>query len=61
MATLDSVLNWLVPVLVLLIFAALMYSKVPKPFNTLINWFKKIWEKLTDTGADEYKSVLRYE
>jgi hypothetical protein len=61
MPTLDSVLNWVIPLLVILIFSALIYSKVPQPFNVLINWFKKIWEKLTDTGVDEYQTVLKYE
>ena len=59
---LDTFLSWAVPILVILIFAALVYSKVPAPFDTLLNWFRNIWEKMTDSGSSgEYQTVLRYE
>lgn len=58
---LDQILSWVIPAAVVLIFMALVYVKIPEPFDMLISWFKAIWNKMTESGPDSYEQVLRYE
>lgn len=60
--TLNDILNWAIPVLVILVFAAAVYVKVPEPFNMIGTWFKKVISFIGEkTSGDSYQTVYRYE
>lgn len=63
MANLNSILNWLIPVLVLLIFAGIFYNKMKKPIDHVLSWIGKLFrsgaDKLTDKKP-EFTTIYRY-
>jgi hypothetical protein len=67
MATLDSTLNWLVPTIIILIFAAIFYNALKAPIDRVIGWIRDAfgWGKeqiIENIGqSDNYKTVFKYE
>jgi hypothetical protein len=52
-STLDNVLNWLIPVLIILIFVAVLYAKFRTPINQVGRWIKNLF----GYGAETLGSV----
>ena len=46
----DSVLNFVMPILVLLIFGGLLYKKVQEPMDRLFGWIGELIKKLMGGG-----------
>lgn len=63
MASLDSILNTVIPIGVVLIFLGLIYSRVKTPVNS---FFRMIWGwigRLKDRVSDKketYETIYRY-
>ena len=62
MATLDSFLNTVIPIGVILVFLAILYWKLKKPLDLMFGWiwglFGGFKDKVQDTG--EYVTVYKY-
>lgn len=67
MATLESTLNWAIPTIVLLVFAAIFYNALKKPIDRIFIWIRDAfgWGKeaiVESIGqSDGVKTVFRYE
>ena len=61
--TLDSVLNWLIPVIIILVFAGILYTKMKQPIDQVFRWiaglFKAGANKMSDK-TQEYTTVYKY-
>lgn len=64
MSRLDALLNWLVPTIVLLGFAALLYSKMKNPIDQFFHWIgaglRSMFDRGKDKGAEVYETTYRY-
>lgn len=61
--TLSSILNWAVPLGVILIFFALMYTKMKEPLDTLFKWIKNAFSYVVDSleGSGTVKKEIGYQ
>ena len=61
--TLDSILNWLVPVIIILVFAGILYTKLKEPIDQVFRWIGSLFKAGRDKMGDrtqEYTTVYRY-
>lgn len=62
MASLDSVLNWVIPTAVVIVFAGILYVKLKEPIDTIFRLVGKIFRLGKDQIEEgEYQKVYRYE
>lgn len=63
MSKFDDVLNWLVPIIIIILFIAMMYVKIPEPFNVVGRWIRKLFGYIGDKTSEvgETKLVYKYE
>lgn len=61
--SIDSVLNWLVPVIIILVFAGILYTKMKEPIDQVFKWIGGLFRAGADKMGDrtqEYTTVYRY-
>ena len=60
----NSVLNWLIPAVVIFIFIALLYNKMQEPVNKMFRWVASGIRWAFDRGSQakeaQYTVVYRY-
>lgn len=60
MASLDSVLNWLVPIIVILGIGAMLYtSKLKEPINQFFRWIGKTIMWVTGNAKEKVENATK--
>jgi hypothetical protein len=64
MPSLDSILNWLIPTIVILIICGIFYSnpKIKSAVDTVFGWIGVLFGKVKEKSENiqEYETVYRY-
>lgn len=51
--TLDSIMNWLMPILIIFFFVGLLYMKVKEPTDIFLSWIGNGIRDLLSAGKDK--------
>jgi hypothetical protein len=64
MPTLDQILNYLIPIGIVIFLVAVAYNNFKSSFSGFYDLLKKIWDKISGSvsgsGGSEYETVVTY-
>ena len=61
MASLDSFLNFIIPIGIIIFFVGLLYSKLKTEIHTFFDWIKGLFESTTDNLPEMRPQQIIYD